>query len=72
MGQRIAAMDLDELFPSKPGDPLTELARQDLDPLSVEELAARIEALEAEIARVEAHKQRAEAHRSAADELFKK
>lgn len=65
-------MDLDELFPSKPGDPLVELARQDLDPISIEELHARIEALKAEIARVEAHISRVQAHRSAADELFKK
>src|SRR6187551_959822 len=43
-------MDLDELFPSKPGDPLAELAKQDLDPISIEELHARIEALKAEIA----------------------
>jgi hypothetical protein len=27
-------MDLDELFPAKPDDPLTQLTRQDLDPLS--------------------------------------
>ena len=53
-------MDLEELFPSKPGDPLVELARQDLDPMSIEELVARIEALKAEIARVEAHMQRAQ------------
>ena len=66
------AMDIDDLFPSKPGDPLTELGRQDLDPLSVEELVARVEALKAEIARVEAHQQKAEAHRSAAEELFKR
>lgn len=65
-------MDLDDLFPSKPGDPLTELGRQDLDPLSVDELHERIEALKAEIARVEAHIQRVSAHRSAAEELFKK
>ncbi|QIK77856.1 DUF1192 domain-containing protein [Sphingomonas piscis] len=65
-------MDIDELFPRKPGDPLTELARQDLDPLSIHELDARVEALKAEIARVEAHKARASAHRSAAEELFKK
>ena len=31
-------MDLDDLFPSKPGDPLVELAKQDLDPMSIEEL----------------------------------
>ena len=65
-------MDLDELFPSKPGDPLVELAKQDLDPMSIEELNERIEALKAEIARVEAHRQRAQTHRSAAEELFKK
>jgi uncharacterized small protein (DUF1192 family) len=65
-------MDLDELFPSKPGDPLVELAKQDLDPLSIEELRARVEGLKAEIARVEAHMARAQAHRSAAEDLFKK
>ncbi len=65
-------MDLEDLFPSKPGHPLTELAKQDLDPMSVEELEARIEALKAEIARVEAHIGRVQAHRSAAEELFKK
>jgi uncharacterized small protein (DUF1192 family) len=65
-------MDLEELFPSKPGDPLVELARQDLDPMSIEELELRIEALKAEIARVEEHMHRAQTHRSAAEELFKK
>ena len=65
-------MDLDELFPSKPGDPLTELKRQDLDPLSVDELEARIEALKEEIERVEAHMHKAQAHRSVAEDLFKK
>jgi len=65
-------MDIDDLFPSKPGDPLTELAKQDLDPLSIDELQSRIEALRTEIARVEAHMHRASAHRSAAEELFKK
>lgn len=65
-------MDLEDLFPSKPGDPLTELGRQDLDPISIEELHARIAALKDEIARVEAHIARASAHRSAAEELFKK
>jgi uncharacterized small protein (DUF1192 family) len=66
------AMDLEDLFPSKPGDPLVELARQDLDPLSIEELTERIAALKAEIQRVETHMQRAQTHRSAAEELFKK
>jgi uncharacterized small protein (DUF1192 family) len=65
-------MDLEDLFPSKPGDPLTELGRQDLDPMSVDELNERIEALKAEIARVENHIARVQTHRSAAEELFKK
>jgi uncharacterized small protein (DUF1192 family) len=65
-------VDLEDLFPSKPGDPLVELARQDLDPMSVDELNERIEALKAEIVRVESHMNRAAAHRSAAEELFKK
>jgi uncharacterized small protein (DUF1192 family) len=65
-------VDLEDLFPSKPGDPLVELGRQDLDPMSIEELNERIDALKAEIARVEAHMQRVQSHRSAAEELFKK
>ena len=65
-------MDLEDLFPSKPGDPLVELGTQDLDPMSIEELKERIEALKAEILRVETHMARAETHRSAAEELFKK
>ena len=65
-------MDLDDLFPDKPKDPLTELGRQDLGPLSLDELQARIEALKTEIARVEAHRDAAAKHRSAAEELFKK
>jgi uncharacterized small protein (DUF1192 family) len=65
-------MDVDDLFPSKPDDPLVALAKQDLDPISVEELQARIEALKTEIARVEAHMKRVQDHRSAAEQLFKK
>jgi uncharacterized small protein (DUF1192 family) len=65
-------VDLDDLFPSKPEDPLVALARQDLDPISIEELKERIAALKAEIERVESHIQRVEDHRSAAEELFKK
>ena len=52
-------MDLEDIFPSKPDDPLVALARQDLDPMSIEELHERIDALKAEIARVEAHIERA-------------
>ncbi len=65
-------MDLDELFPDKPKDPLTELTKQDLGPLSIDELVGRIETLKTEIARVETHMADAERHRSAADELFKR
>ncbi|MBA3667918.1 MAG: DUF1192 domain-containing protein [Sphingomonas sp.] len=65
-------MDLDDLFPSKPGDPLTELVKQDLDPMSQHELAERVETLKGEIARVEAHMAAVDQHRSAADELFKR
>ena len=65
-------MDLDDLFPDRKKDPLAELSKQDLDPLSVDELNERIAILKAEIARVEAHMAEANAHRSAADELFKK
>ncbi|MGP1283575.1 MAG: DUF1192 domain-containing protein [Parasphingopyxis sp.] len=65
-------MDLDELFAKEPGDPLTQLCKEDLDPLSVEELEKRIEALEGEIRRVRAKIDGAVTHRKAADELFKR
>jgi uncharacterized small protein (DUF1192 family) len=67
-----AAMDLDELFPDKPDDPLKLLGKQDLDPLSVEELEARIALLEAEIVRVRAKLDASVTFRASADELFKK
>lgn len=65
-------MDLDELFPDKPDDPLKLLTKQDLDPLSVDELEARIEILKAEIARVEAKLHSSVNFRASADELFRK
>jgi uncharacterized small protein (DUF1192 family) len=65
-------MDLDELFPDKPDDPLKLLTKQDLDPLSVEELEARIALLEGEIARVRAKLEASKSFRASADELFKK
>ena len=65
-------MDLEELFPSKPDDPLTLLTKQDLDPLSVEELEERIAVLEGEIARVRAKMDAAVQFRAIADEIFKK
>ena len=65
-------MDFDDLFSSKPKDPLAELVKQDLGPLSLDELGARIATLKAEIERVEAHRDDAVRHRDAADELFKR
>ena len=65
-------MDLDELFPDKPADPLAGLIKQDLDPLSIEELNERIATLKAEIARVEAHIEQVNRDRTAAEELFKR
>jgi uncharacterized small protein (DUF1192 family) len=65
-------MDEDDFFTSRPSDPLTLLVKQDLGPLSVDELGERIEALKREIARVEQHLADTERHRSAADELFKR
>ncbi len=65
-------MDLEELFPSKPGDPLVLLVKQDLDPLSVEELHERVETLEGEIARVKAKIEAAVNHRASAEDLFRK
>ncbi len=67
-----ARMDLEDLCPSKPDDPLTLLTRQDLDPLSVDELQERIRLLEAEIERVRAKIDAAVNHRASAEALFKK
>jgi uncharacterized small protein (DUF1192 family) len=65
-------MDSEENLPRRAGDPVDALARQDLDPLSVEELEARIAALEAEITRTRQHAQRAVNHRASADALFRR
>lgn len=64
-------MDLDELLPNKPDDPLVLLGKQDLDPLSVDELHTRIAALEAEIARVKAKLESSVNFRETAESLFK-
>ncbi|CAN5493548.1 hypothetical protein BH09PSE4_BH09PSE4_09490 [soil metagenome] len=65
-------MDADELLPRRANDPLTELARQDLDPFSLAELEGRIAALEAEIERARGKMQRAVNHRASADAIFKR
>ncbi|QDM41042.1 DUF1192 domain-containing protein [Altererythrobacter sp. TH136] len=62
-------MDADDR-PRPKGDAASLLAKEDLAPYSLDELAERIELLEAEIARIRAHRDRAAAHRSAADALF--
>ncbi len=65
-------MDTDDIAPPpRAGDPVSLIARQDLDPFSVAELDARVAALEAEIDRIRAHKARAVNHRAIADTLFK-
>ena len=71
-GQNLPAMDLDDRPPPASGDLLALLARQDLDPLSVDELGARIAALEAEAARCRAHLSRAVNHRATAEGLFRR
>ena len=57
--------------PARRDDVLTDLIRQDLDPLSVSELEARIAALEGEIARVRGKIEAAVNHRASADTLFR-
>ena len=64
-------MDLDEAFP-RPGDPLALLVREDLNPLSVTELEARVAALEAEIVRTKLKRETAVNHRLSADVLFRR
>jgi uncharacterized small protein (DUF1192 family) len=65
-------MDSDDLQPLRRDDPLANLVRQDLDPLSVDELEERIAALKSEIGRCEGKLAFATRHRSVADALFKK
>jgi uncharacterized small protein (DUF1192 family) len=65
-------MDLDDILPKRADDPLVALTRQDLDPLSNDELANRVAVLEAEIARTRQRIDRAVNHRSSADALFKR
>lgn len=64
-------MDLDDLFARRPDDPLTQLVKQDLDPLSVDELRERVAILESEVARVKAKIEGAVNFRASADGLFK-
>jgi uncharacterized small protein (DUF1192 family) len=65
-------MDPDAFLAKRPESPLALLAREDLDRLSVDELAERIALLEAEVARTRAKRDSASAFRSQADGLFRK
>lgn len=71
-GVKSVPMDLEDILPKSPGDPLGLLVRQDLDPLSVEELNTRIGALEGEIARCRARIEYAVNHRASAESLFRR
>ena len=70
-GRTFARMDLDDAA-SRPDDVLDRLVRQDLDPLSVAELEARVTVLEGEIARARLKLEHAVNHRASADALFRR
>jgi uncharacterized small protein (DUF1192 family) len=65
-------MEADDLFPKGVIDPLVALRKQDLDPLSVDDLKARIVTLETEIVRTKAKINFAVNHRASAESLFKR
>ena len=62
----------DEDLPRKKSDQLADLAREDLDRLSIADLDDRIAALEAELARTRTKRAGAASFRAAADTLFRK
>ncbi len=64
-------MDMDDNLP-RAHDPIVLLVKEDLDPLSVGELDARIAALEGEIERVKAKRLAAFNHKAIAESFFKK
>ncbi len=65
-------MDIDDILPDRPDDPLSLLIKQDLDPFSINELSARIEKLKLEISRCETKIKNATSHMADAEALFKK
>lgn len=65
-------MDMDDDLPRRTDDPLKQLVRQDLDPLSVADLEARILTLEGEIARTRSKIEGAVNHKATAEALFKR
>ena len=64
-------MDVDDP-PRRPNDLIDQLVREDLDPLSVAELEARITVLEGEIVRTRRKMEHAASHRASADQLFRR
>lgn len=68
----IVCMDMDDDLPRTGDDLLTRLVRQDLGPLSVSELEARIAALEGEIIRTRAKIDNAVNHKASAEAIFRK
>jgi uncharacterized small protein (DUF1192 family) len=65
-------MDMDDDLPRKIDNPLAQLLRQDLGPLSVADLEERIRALEGEIARTRSKIENAVNHKASAEALFKR
>ena len=64
--------DPEDPSPVRAGHSLGELAREDLNRLSIAELDARIAALENETARTRAQRTAAASTRAAADALFRR
>jgi len=65
-------MDDDDNLPRNANDPVALLIKQDIAPLSVDELDQRISLLKSEINRCAKKKIFAVAHRARANALFKK
>jgi len=68
----ILSMHMDDDLPNRADDPLRLVTRQDLDPLSVNELQDRIKTLEAEIKRTQSKISHAVNHKASAEALFRK
>lgn len=63
---------MDDDLPKRVDDPVTILTKQDLDPMSVNELHERIALLEGEINRVRAKIDKSVNHKASAEALFRK
>ncbi len=68
----ICGMESDDALARTTSDPLTRLVREDLDPLSVDELRERLDILGLEMARVQQKIEGAVTFRAGADSLFKR